>query len=366
HEYLSHLLEREQCPPTATCGHAVQWRCLTCHGCPTFCTACCHTRHSDHPLHRVESWNHTHFTPDWLRHVGVEIHLGHGGQTCPETTCMSGGPRVVPVSDLPFVGITNRSADTSFPISNHSRMFVIVDSSGIHEIHIVFCSCPNGGQEDLQLLDMEYYPATITSPRTAFTFRALDDFLLANKECNVPPRNYYSLLRHFTNNVFPHMVPDRYKELLWLSRQWRNLKLGKWAGYGHRAADTISPGELAVLCLACPDPETNLLAGWQKDPLWWKYMCSAVMDGNFSAQHRPMKNPEDDVALADGHLFSVEDAPYKAHLVTAKEFTKPVVCHEHRAVLTASLKRGKYEAMGVGAAACSRHGFFIPHTCVDF
>ena len=33
-----------------------------------------------------------------------------------------------------------------------------------------------------------------------------------------------------------------------------------------------------------------------------------------------MKNPEDDVAFADGHCFMVEDAPYKAHLKAAKEF----------------------------------------------
>ena len=51
-------------------------------------------------------------------------------------------------------------------------------------------------------------------------------------------------------------------------------------------------------------------------------MRSVVMDGNFSAQHRPMKNPQDDVPLADGHLFTVEDAPYKAHLETAKEFAE--------------------------------------------
>ena len=86
-------------------------------------------------------------------------------------------------------------------------MFVIVDSNGVHDIRVVFCSCPNGGREDLQLLDMGYYPATITAPKTAFTFRVLDNFLLANKECNVPPRNYYSLLRRYTNNAFPHTVP---------------------------------------------------------------------------------------------------------------------------------------------------------------
>ena len=45
-----------------------------------------------------------------------------------------------------------------------------------------------------------------------------------------------------------------------------------------------------------------------------------MLDGNFSAQHRRMKNPQDDVAFADGHSFMVEDAPYKAHLRTAKQF----------------------------------------------
>ena len=49
----------------------------------------------------------------------------------------------------------------------------------------------------------------------------------------------------------------------------------------------------------------------------WKHCASMIMDGNFSAQHRQMKNPHDDVRLADGHGFMVEDAPYKEHLRTA-------------------------------------------------
>ena len=49
-------------------------------------------------------------------------------------------------------------------------------------------------------------------------------------------------------------------------------------------------------------------------------MRSVVLDGNFSAQHRHMRNLEDDVPLADGHAFMVTDGPYKHHLKTAKEF----------------------------------------------
>ena len=52
----------------------------------------------------------------------------------------------------------------------------------------------------------------------------------------------------------------------------------------------------------------------------WKFTRSVVLDGNFSAQHRKMRRPEDDVALADGHAFMVTDAPYKEHLKTAAEF----------------------------------------------
>lgn len=43
-----------------------------------------------------------------------------------------------------------------------------------------------------------------------------------------------------------------------------------------------------------------------------------------------------------------------------------LTCNDHRAVLTANLKKANLESTGIGAAACSRHGFFIPHTCVDF
>lgn len=136
---------------------------------------------------------------------------------------------------------------------------------------------------------------------------------------------------------------DRYKELLRLSRQWRNLKLRRWAGYGHNTGKPITPGALGVVCPACPDPNTNLPSKWREDEkkytellstlrhvadFWpghrWKYMRSIVMDGNFSVQHWPMKNPEDDVPLADGHLFTVEDEPYKAHLETAKEFAEVI------------------------------------------
>lgn len=115
-------------------------------------------------------------------------------------------------------------------------------------------------------------------------------------------------------------------------------------------------------------------------------MASILMDRNFSAEHQGMKNPWDNVRLADGHGFMVTDKPYKEHLKTAVQFRQvgwcsiglatlcltlyhplqKLECHEHRAVLAATSERTTLEATGIGAAACTRHGFFFPHCVVDF
>lgn len=46
--------------------------------------------------------------------------------------------------------------------------------------------------------------------------------------------------------------------------------------------------------------------------------------------------------------------------------TQKLECHEHRAVLAAKSERAPLEATGIGAAACTRQGFFFPHCVVDF
>lgn len=163
------------------------------------------------------------------------------------------------------------------------RMIVFVDTSGVHEIPVVFCTCIDAEPVDIQLLRMGLYPATTRRPKTAFTFRVLDDFLLTNKECQTAAMNYYSKLRRITNDAFPHMVPvspstghfenvwptycqDQYRDLLRVSRQWRNLKARKMTGIGY--SDNLTPGKgsFAIRCPACPRPGKNMADGWQTDP----------------------------------------------------------------------------------------------------
>ena len=52
----------------------------------------------------------------------------------------------------------------------------------------------------------------------------------------------------------------------------------------------------------------------------WLYTRSIVIDGNFSAEHLKMKQPEEDVALSPGGRYLMEPERYELHLSTGKEF----------------------------------------------
>ncbi|KAG2066573.1 hypothetical protein BDR04DRAFT_1029810, partial [Suillus decipiens] len=56
------------------------------------------------------------------------------------------------------------------------------------------CHCPNAMSSDIQMFQHEFFPASFNRPKTAFTFRVLDDFLLDNLECSTLVMNYYSKL----------------------------------------------------------------------------------------------------------------------------------------------------------------------------
>jgi hypothetical protein len=59
---------------------------------------------------------------------------------------------------------------------------------------------------------------------------------------------------------------DRYRELMRVSRQWRNLQARKRAGLGHDMGLARKPGDLAIFCPTCPQPGINLRDNWDRDP----------------------------------------------------------------------------------------------------
>ena len=66
---------------------------------------------------------------------------------------------------------------------------------------------------------------------------------------------------HESNNL-----KDRYRELMRVSRMWRDMIARVNSGLGHKAEEQLQPGGLAIFCPACPQPDINLPEGWDHDP----------------------------------------------------------------------------------------------------
>ncbi|KAI1784921.1 hypothetical protein LXA43DRAFT_1100891 [Ganoderma leucocontextum] len=349
-KYLHRILTGEAPPPggLGVCGHPALWRCLSCHGKPAYCTACCKASHERHPLHRVELWQGTHFAPSALRLAGVQIRCGHGGAPYPAFNLGEASPQFQSTDDALLDAVNpDRPSDDQDPEDEDDLGQYLLDDD----------------PDDFD--DEDCGPEAADLPEW---LRPEAGDLPQVGEPPVPELGTEPVVRCTGGTRMVAVVDiegDRYKALLRVSRQWRNLKLRKWAGFGH-TKESIGPSDLTVRCPSCPRPDINLPDNWREDPEQWKYTLSVVLDGNFSAQHRQMRNPNDDVPLADGHGFMVKDHPYKEHLKTAVEIKQTPTCNDHRAALNSDLGRSKLESTGIGAAACSCHGFFLPHACVDF
>jgi CxC2 like cysteine cluster associated with KDZ transposases len=103
---------------------------------------------------------------------------------------------------LGFGGFKPRENDT-----NGDAVITIIDRSGIHEIGVRWCCCFDAPERDMQLMTAGLFPATFRNPKTAFTFRVLEEFHLDNLECKTTPSQFFSRLRRLTNDEFPKTVP---------------------------------------------------------------------------------------------------------------------------------------------------------------
>ena len=230
-----------------------------------------------------------------MSNAGVVLYTGHGGCHCPtygpayapndngnshtDHTACSGGS--LPCEEEPQLTAWEEAGvklDTVKQSQNLDAMgnpwLTVVDTTGIHQIQVRYCRCTDGCfvSEHIQLLRAGLYPATITMPRTVFTFRVLDDYLLLNLETKATPQRFLAKLQRSTTNHFPDALPDRYRELLRVIRQWRNLKQQQNAGLAYTGQSNTKPGGLALFCPACPQPDINLPADWQEDQDRYTYM----------------------------------------------------------------------------------------------
>lgn len=215
-EHLDAIIEQEAPPASfkcTRCGDEPKWRCITCLGRPVLCASCCQTEHRRHPFHRIEVWEDGHFKPGWLRQLGLVIHLGHSGDACPNDFRF---PAMYPNSNEsdPVTEDEEGAIDETEEVEDEKRgepqrdhdgnpVLVVADKSGIHHLAFRWCRCANAQPDDIQLLDMGFYPSTYKNIKTVFTFNVLDDFLLDNQECKTSAHHYFEKLRRLTSPAFP-------------------------------------------------------------------------------------------------------------------------------------------------------------------
>lgn len=170
----------------------------------------------------------------------------------------------------------------------------IFDSSGVHHLPLVMCRCGSAPIDRvMDCIAMGLFPSSYTRISTLFTQSALDELRLLNLAAKTTPYQYHHYIQRKTSKAFPDSVPNRYRELLRMSRQYRILMREKQAAvhmphYGlgvHGNSDAEHPGgslpadppvplnvhigmrqssnpdapyKISLFCPACPQPGVNV------------------------------------------------------------------------------------------------------------
>jgi hypothetical protein len=117
------------------------------------------------------------------------------------------------ISDTLF-DFTELSLDQSLQQSRRTRttplgnpLITAVHHTGVFDLEVLYCICPNASDTDEQLLRTEMFPSSFKNTETVFTTSVLDDFLTDNLECKTTAQQYFSKLQSITNRMFPDAVP---------------------------------------------------------------------------------------------------------------------------------------------------------------
>ncbi|TDL13861.1 hypothetical protein BD410DRAFT_734767, partial [Rickenella mellea] len=339
-DYLAELLRLEgpghhrSRSTCATCkANEPQFRCRECFDGGLTCSGCCVKSHTQNPLHVIEKWNGTFFEKITLKSMGLRVQLGHSGLS----PCLSA--RAAP------------------------KDFTVIHTNGIHNVAVNFCGCSrsatSAGNAYQQLLRRRWFPATHLQPQTCCTLECLHLFHLLTLQSKISGYDFYQSLASLTDNVGTCPPPDRRRQFMRIVREYKHLTTMKRAGRGHAPGGVAAtaPGELAVLCAACPHPGVNLPDNWQDQPpeKQFLYTLSLSMDANFRLKNKMVSTVTHDQPLADGMAYFVPSAPYKEHLLNYTNQEDISSCSGLAALALANTKYSKgYRATGVGNVVC-RH-----------
>lgn len=106
----------------------------------------------------------------------------------------------------PMLEDFTKSSHCTCTAKSGNPLITVVHQSGIFDLEVLYCICPNSVAKHEQLFNVGLFPSSFKQIETAFTFAVLDDFLADNLECKTTAQHYYSKLQSITNWMFPDSV----------------------------------------------------------------------------------------------------------------------------------------------------------------
>ncbi|KAF7376803.1 CxC2 domain-containing protein [Mycena sanguinolenta] len=334
--YLRALVTREGCmgeDVACLCREPGKYRCRECHGAQLYCKECMVQAHRLRPLCRIEVWNGTFFERRELRHLGLRVQLGHSDNLpCPRAL-------------------------------QGREKFVVIAVNGFHHVTLDYCQCRRSGSLPHweQLLAFGWFPSTPDRPKSAITISTLKLFHAVSLQGKTTVYHFFNALGRITDNTGSQAFQRRYKVILRVVRQWRNLRALKRGGMGNdpdRLVSDTREGELAVECIACPKPGVNLPEGWENTPpaMRFLYAIFLAIDACFRLKRKKISSWAADPSLQDGWAYFVQSAPYAEFVKTLGEQKEMSTCTGLAALDHANTKYSKgYAATGCGMITCGRH-----------
>ncbi|KIY61804.1 hypothetical protein CYLTODRAFT_384292 [Cylindrobasidium torrendii FP15055 ss-10] len=323
-----------QCPS----GKDALYRCKDCFGNGMQCHDCFLGLHAKQPFHRFEVWNGQCFNKGYGPTAGLSLAVGHDDGSI----CSSG---------------------------KLTKKFTVLDIGGIFTYDILFCNCEKVMPKRIQLLRADLFPATSRRPRTAATFRLLDEHEHLASHGKISPYEHYNSLERMSDGWRIHIPKTRQKSWSRIIRHSGYIDLLARGGRGcvENGVATTKGGELAIRCPACPREGVNIPDEWAQLPPEerWRYRLMLMLDANFRLNNL-MRHSTVDNGLHTGLAYFVESAPYLEHISKYPKQQDLSSCSGFKAMSTAETKDATgLRATGVGMCACVQHEMIRGQGVVD-
>ncbi|KAJ3485437.1 hypothetical protein NLI96_g4969 [Meripilus lineatus] len=297
-------------------------------------------------VYRFEEWSdvRTFWERVPLIDLGMVVCLGHDGKPCPS----------------PFAG---------------ERTVLAIDWYGFQQLNVRFCACPVNAIEGAsaeevldtrdacQLVMSGYWPASYARPKTVFSLDVMNHFQYLANAANINVYDFINVLARHTDDVEPQNVEDRRREFLRAMRDYVNVTVCKCKGEIPR--ENMPPVCLAVLCPACPQPDINMVPGWEDDPIELSYRDAFIfaIDGNFHQNMKEKNVDPTDFPLWKGAAYFANEDQFKLYQDTYPSTGKqPTKCSR----FTAMGYHGYLgKVSGMIGLSCARQMFVLPSGGVD-